>query len=202
MSIWNAILLGLVQGIAEFLPISSSGHLSILQNLFKMQDAAIDLLTEGECNISVRTLIEKAAVERSTFYAYYERLDDVLEAAENTVAEDLINAGSNSSGINEYLESLFSAFSENRRRIKALLTNANRYSLIEKMLNAVRYSLAESLTKEYSQENAMLDDILSGAMINPLLSYVMEGRDLNLSMLEERLVALIACPSREESSQE
>ena len=48
---------------------------------FKMQDAAIDLLTEGECNISVRTLIEKAAVERSTFYAYYERLDDVLEAA-------------------------------------------------------------------------------------------------------------------------
>lgn len=169
---------------------------------FKMQDAAIDLLTEGECNISVRTLIEKAAVERSTFYAYYERLDDVLEAVENTVAEDLINAGSNSSGIKEYLESLFSVFSENRRRIKALLTNANRYSLIEKMLNAVKYSLAESLTREYSQENAMLDDMLSGAMINPLLSYVMEGRDLNLSMLEERLVALTAYPSREESSQE
>ena len=36
MSIWTAILLGLVQGIAEFLPISSSGHLSILQNLFHM----------------------------------------------------------------------------------------------------------------------------------------------------------------------
>ena len=36
VSIWNAIILGLVQGIAEFLPISSSGHLSILQNLFHM----------------------------------------------------------------------------------------------------------------------------------------------------------------------
>ncbi|MEG1632460.1 MAG: undecaprenyl-diphosphate phosphatase [Oscillospiraceae bacterium] len=36
MTIWAAILLGLVQGIAEFLPISSSGHLSILQNLFGM----------------------------------------------------------------------------------------------------------------------------------------------------------------------
>lgn len=34
MSIWNAVVLGLVQGIAEFLPISSSGHLSILNNLF------------------------------------------------------------------------------------------------------------------------------------------------------------------------
>lgn len=34
MSIGHAIILGLTQGIAEFLPISSSGHLSILQNLF------------------------------------------------------------------------------------------------------------------------------------------------------------------------
>lgn len=39
MSIINAVILGLVQGIAEFLPISSSGHLSILQNLFGMSVA-------------------------------------------------------------------------------------------------------------------------------------------------------------------
>lgn len=38
MTIGNAIILGLVQGIAEFLPISSSGHLAILQNLFGMSD--------------------------------------------------------------------------------------------------------------------------------------------------------------------
>jgi len=36
MSLIIAVFLGLVQGIAEFLPISSSGHLSILQNLFRM----------------------------------------------------------------------------------------------------------------------------------------------------------------------
>jgi len=36
MSLLNAMILGLVQGIAEFLPISSSGHLSILNNLFAM----------------------------------------------------------------------------------------------------------------------------------------------------------------------
>lgn len=36
MTIWNAIVLGLIQGIAEFLPISSSGHLSIFNNLFDM----------------------------------------------------------------------------------------------------------------------------------------------------------------------
>lgn len=36
MNIWSAIFLGIVQGLAEFLPISSSGHLSVLQNLFHL----------------------------------------------------------------------------------------------------------------------------------------------------------------------
>lgn len=38
MSYLTALFLGLVQGVAEFLPISSSGHLSVLQNLFKLTD--------------------------------------------------------------------------------------------------------------------------------------------------------------------
>ena len=38
MTIWNAALLGLIQGIAEILPISSSGHLAIVNNLFKLSD--------------------------------------------------------------------------------------------------------------------------------------------------------------------
>lgn len=38
MSYLMAILLGLVQGVAEFLPISSSGHLTLLQHFFQMEE--------------------------------------------------------------------------------------------------------------------------------------------------------------------
>ena len=37
MSVFMAFILGLIQGVAEFLPISSSGHLSIAQNLLGLQ---------------------------------------------------------------------------------------------------------------------------------------------------------------------
>ncbi len=40
MDILNAVVLGLVQGIAEFLPISSSGHLSLFQNLLGLGELA------------------------------------------------------------------------------------------------------------------------------------------------------------------
>jgi undecaprenyl-diphosphatase len=42
MTYLTAVLLGLVQGVAEFLPVSSSGHLALLQNIFGVEEA--DLL--------------------------------------------------------------------------------------------------------------------------------------------------------------
>ena len=36
MPIWKAILLGIIQGAAEFLPISSSGHLVIVKEILKV----------------------------------------------------------------------------------------------------------------------------------------------------------------------
>ena len=41
MTLWIAILLGLVQGLCEFLPVSSSGHLVLLHNLFGIEEGAL-----------------------------------------------------------------------------------------------------------------------------------------------------------------
>ena len=37
MNVLQAIILGIIQGLAEFLPVSSSGHLAIIQNLFHIE---------------------------------------------------------------------------------------------------------------------------------------------------------------------
>ena len=41
----KAIILGLVQGLAEFLPISSSGHLALLQYFFGIEGDSVLIFT-------------------------------------------------------------------------------------------------------------------------------------------------------------
>lgn len=41
MSVIQGIILGIIQGIAEFLPISSSGHLAVIQHLFGLEDVPL-----------------------------------------------------------------------------------------------------------------------------------------------------------------
>ena len=41
MTIWIAMLLGLVQGLCEFLPVSSSGHLLLIQKMFGITEGAM-----------------------------------------------------------------------------------------------------------------------------------------------------------------
>ena len=55
MTLWMAIVLGLVQGVAEFLPISSSGHLSLLQHFFGLEeiDALYNILLHFATLIAV-----------------------------------------------------------------------------------------------------------------------------------------------------
>lgn len=81
MSIFHAIILGLVQGLTEFLPVSSSGHLIVFPELFGWDvssvtfDVAIHLATLAAIIVALRVEILKLvkgvisgdAAERSLF---------------------------------------------------------------------------------------------------------------------------------------
>ncbi len=67
MTIWIALLLGLVQGITEFLPISSSGHLVLLHNLFGIEQGTFFFTIM----LHFGTLIAVVAV-------YYKQLWDII----------------------------------------------------------------------------------------------------------------------------
>ena len=43
MEIWQAVILGLVQGLTEFLPVSSSGHVAFFQGVFGISENDIAL---------------------------------------------------------------------------------------------------------------------------------------------------------------
>jgi undecaprenyl-diphosphatase len=70
MTIWAAILLGIIQGVAEFLPISSSGHLSVLQNIFNMQ-------TSGDGHLFFDVLLHLGTLA-AVIFAYWRDIADMV----------------------------------------------------------------------------------------------------------------------------
>lgn len=61
LEFWMAMVLGVVQGVAEFLPISSSGHLSLLQHFFGMEepDALYNILLHFATLVAVCVVYRK-----------------------------------------------------------------------------------------------------------------------------------------------
>ena len=70
MTLLNALILGLIQGVAEFLPISSSGHLSIAQNL-------LGLGVEGTDDVFFDVLLHLGTLG-AVFVAYWQDIKEMI----------------------------------------------------------------------------------------------------------------------------
>ena len=70
MSLLHAVLLGLIQGVAEFLPISSSGHLAIAEHLLGMSGAS-EIPEFFDVLLHLGTLI-------AVFAAYWDDIRDMV----------------------------------------------------------------------------------------------------------------------------
>ncbi|MBN1828630.1 MAG: undecaprenyl-diphosphate phosphatase [Deltaproteobacteria bacterium] len=66
MTVWQGILLGIIQGITEFFPVSSSGHLVIAQSLipgFRQPGVLFDVLLHGGTLIAVLFFLRRECIE-------------------------------------------------------------------------------------------------------------------------------------------
>ena len=70
MTLLNALILGIIQGVAEFLPISSSGHLSIAQNL-------LGLGVEGTDDVFFDVLLHLGTLG-AVFVAYWTDIREMV----------------------------------------------------------------------------------------------------------------------------
>jgi len=86
MSILEAVILGLIQGLTEFLPISSSGHLVLFQKLLGVDEAVLTF----DVLLHLGTLVAVIGVFR--YYIYYQ------EALAKNYSADI--CGYNSNGNN------------------------------------------------------------------------------------------------------
>jgi undecaprenyl-diphosphatase len=80
LSLWFAILLGLVQGITEFLPVSSSGHLRLLEALLSSAGPADWLTLEVVCHLgtAAAALVVLRHELLALLQAPYQRLAHVI----------------------------------------------------------------------------------------------------------------------------
>ncbi len=70
MEILHAIVLGIVQGLSEFLPISSSGHLELTRWLFGWDDLSPELETSFDVAVHLGTLLGAIAYLRADVVRY------------------------------------------------------------------------------------------------------------------------------------
>jgi undecaprenyl-diphosphatase len=65
LEIWKAVVLGVVEGLTEFLPVSSTGHLTIVEKL-------LDLPIEGKGITAFTAIIQVGAIVAAIIYFWHE----------------------------------------------------------------------------------------------------------------------------------
>jgi undecaprenyl-diphosphatase len=103
MNIINAIILGIVQGLTEFLPVSSSGHLVLLQKIFGIQESSLffDTMLHVGTLLAVVTVlwkdifeILKKPIQKLTGFLILATIPAVIAALLfNDAIEEIFNTG-------------------------------------------------------------------------------------------------------------
>jgi len=135
----------------------------------KLQDAFWDIYAESSLkNITVRAITERAGVNRSTFYAYYKDVYDILEQAENDILDNFnydIRWKGNILDHDQHeknLRSFGDFLQQYQKPLMVLLGDKGDPRFSSRLWNIVRSNLLESLKN------------ISASPDDPMLAYIAE----------------------------
>ena len=149
----------------------------------QIRNSLLKLLEEKPLEkVSVKELCERSYVARSTFYAYYENLDEVLKEMEDCLIYDL--ARQNDEIMDpSYKEPEETSFYRktldyvmgNRKTFYLFLVKRPDYRFIEKWKDAVKYHLWERLPAEKKEKNAQLILEMVSSMVISAYTYALKN---------------------------
>lgn len=126
-----------------------------------LERAMLELYAKNGQAVSVKTLCEKASVARSTFYAYYDVVDDCLRTAEDRLIERLISMNEElmrDGELNDFdfFRGTMDYVKGNIAYFRILLVERPNYRFIEKWKDGIKYHLYARMRASGSEKNREL----------------------------------------------
>ena len=137
-----------------------------------LKDAFVDLyIRKPYDQISVKLLCEQAHVARTTFYANYANIDDMLEELEDDLIHDLLqvnqhNCSDDPEGIRNYTNNLMKYVDKNRKVLRAFLIKEINGRFLIKFKNAIKCHFYDIVCAHNGgKENGVILEMIAGMAI-------------------------------------
>lgn len=166
-------------------------------------DAFVNLRSKKELRkITVKELCEKALINKSTFYTYYEDIFDLSDKVESELVEGIVNTISNPQiMIDEpalFYRNLLGAITENRKLIGTVFSGTQYPNLVVKISKALKKMIFEEHPEYINDKKFCI--ILDYAIYGGYYAFVENQEDSNdysdelvesVSVISEHVTKLI-----------
>lgn len=159
-----------------------------------IEHALLELYNEREIyKITVRELCQRASVARSTFYAYYNVIDECMLNIENRMIHEILKINvelkSNITTDNldyDFLEKTIAYLKLNKKILHLFLIKKPNYRFIEKWKTAIKYHLYERFPASINEKNKELTlEILASETIATYQYWLENPYDIDVNYVKE-----------------